>query len=81
LLVFVRGRRIGFEMKYADAPRMTKSMAIALQDLKLDRLLIVYPGDVSYPLRPGVEVVAIRDLEARLGALWRSPRRAPRRAR
>jgi hypothetical protein len=80
LLVFVRGRRIGFEMKYADAPRMSKSMAIAVQDLKLDRLFVVYPGDVSYPIRPGVEAVAMRDLEARLDALLRSPRRAPRRA-
>ena len=66
LLVFVRGRRIGFEVKYSDAPRMTKSMAIAQHDLKLDRLLIVYPGEKSYVLRPGVEVVSIRDLDERL---------------
>ena len=66
LLVFVRGRRIGFEVKYGDAPRMTKSMAIAQHDLKLDRLLVVYPGDTSYPLRPGVDVLAIRDLDDRL---------------
>jgi len=76
LLVFVRGRRIGFEIKYADAPRMTRSMAIAQQDLTLDRLFVVYPGDVSYPLRADVEVVAIRDLEARLDAVLRGSRRA-----
>ena len=66
LLVFVRGRRIGFEIKYNDSPRMTKSMTIAQHDLKLDRLLIVYPGEKSYVLRPGVEVVSIRDLDRRL---------------
>lgn len=66
LLVFVRGRRIGFEVKYSDSPRMTKSMAIAQHDLKLDRLLIVYPGETSYVLRPGIEVVSIRDLGDRL---------------
>ena len=77
LLVFVRGRRIGIEVKYSDAPRLTKSMAIARQDLKLDRLLVVYPGDTSYALRPGVEVVAIRDLDDRLTGLLRgTPRRS-----
>ena len=78
LLVFVRGRRIGFEVKYSDAPRMTKSMAIAQQDLKLDRLFVIYPGDTSYALRTGIDVVAIRDVESRLDGLLRGvPRRAP----
>ena len=66
LLLFVRGRRIGVEIKYADAPTLTKSMAIALQDLRLDRLLVVYPGATSYPLRDRVEVVAVSDLGDRL---------------
>ncbi len=78
LLVFVRGRRIGIEVKYSDAPRLTKSMAIARQDLKLDRLLVVYPGDTSYALRPGVEVVAIRDLDDRLTGLLRGTPRQSR---
>lgn len=69
LLVFARGRRLGFEVKYSDAPRPTKSMSIAAQDLRLDSLLVVYPGDTSYPLRPGLEVVAITDLDARLSRL------------
>jgi predicted AAA+ superfamily ATPase len=80
LLVFVRGRRIGVEVKYADAPRMTTSMAIAQQDLKLDRLLVVYPGEASYALRPGIDVVAIRELDARLDLLLRGrPGAVPRR--
>jgi len=74
LLVFIRGRRIGFEVKYSDAPRPTKSMAIAAEDLKLDRLLVVYPGETSYDLRPGLEVVAIRDLNMRLEGLMRGRR-------
>jgi len=81
LLVFVRGRRIGVEVKYADAPRLTKSMAIAREDLKLDLLLVVYPGDISYALRAGVDVVALRDLHGRLDALLRGGRPAPARAR
>ncbi len=66
LLLFVRGKRIGVEIKYADAPTFTKSMAIALQDLRLDRLLVVYPGATSYPLRDRVEVVAVPELGDRL---------------
>jgi predicted AAA+ superfamily ATPase len=64
LLVFHRGRRIGFEFKYSDAPGLTRSMHIAREDLKLERLLVVYPGaGGSYPLADWAEVVAIGDLE------------------
>jgi hypothetical protein len=38
---------------------MTPSMASALEDLKLDRLLVVYPGSVRYALRPKVEVMSV----------------------
>ena len=51
LLVFKNGKRIGFEFKYTDSPRITKSMQIAMQDLKLDHLYLVYPGDFTFPLQ------------------------------
>jgi len=50
LLVFKNGKRIGFEFKYTDSPRITKSMQIAMQDLKLDHVYLVYPGDFTFPL-------------------------------
>jgi len=37
-------------------------MRIALADLKLDRLYVVYPGDKRYPLAPKVEVVPLAQL-------------------
>jgi hypothetical protein len=63
-LVVLRGsRRFGFEFKYADdAPRMTRSMHLALEDLKLDRIFVVHPGERSYPLHERVESVALTDL-------------------
>jgi len=64
LLLFKRGRRIGIECKRKDAPTLTPSMRIALQDLKLDRLLVVYPGDRSYTLADTVEVVPLGELVA-----------------
>lgn len=62
LLVVRDGERVGFEMKCSDAPAATKSMRIAIDELGLRRLFIVYPGPRSYRLAPRIEVVAIRDL-------------------
>lgn len=67
------GRRLGFEFKHADAPSLTKSMHIARQDLKLERLLVVTPGSKSYPLADWAEVVGIGDLMARLDELQATP--------
>jgi len=46
----MRGKRYGFEFKYSDAPGRTRSMLMAIQDLKLEHLWVVYPGDQEYPL-------------------------------
>src|SRR6266481_3423672 len=50
LVLFKYGRRVGVECKRMDAPTLTPSMRIALNDLKLDRLVVVYPGERRYPL-------------------------------
>ena len=55
-----RGRRIGVELKREDAPRLTRSMRVAWQDLRLDRLFVVHPGDRRYALDEGVECVPLR---------------------
>lgn len=57
LLVFRQGKRIGFEFKYADAPKVTKSMHIALQDLQLDHLYIVFPGTMKFPLSENITAI------------------------
>lgn len=49
LLIIKDGKRLGFEFKYMDAPKTTKSMHVAQQDLKLDKLFIVYPGKSIFP--------------------------------
>ena len=69
LLLTHRGKRYGFEVKLSDAPAVTKSMRIALADLGLERLLVVYPGKVAYPLDARIEVVPIRKLQERLARL------------
>ncbi len=65
LLLFVRGRRYGVEVKFQDAPRLTPSMRIALEDLGLRRLTVLYPGDRRYPLERRVDVVPLAELATR----------------
>jgi len=59
LILFKDGRRVGVECKRADAPALTPSMRIALADLKLDQLSVVYPGEKKYSLARNVEVVPL----------------------
>ena len=66
LLLFLKGQRIGVEIKRADAPTMTPSMGSALEDLELHRLFVVYPGSVRYTLRPKVEVMSLAQCMAEL---------------
>lgn len=69
LLIMRGGRRHGFEMKLSDAPTLTKSMQIALDDLGLERLYVVYPGKRSYSLHERVEALSISELRGRLQKL------------
>lgn len=57
-LVFMKnGRMYGVECKRADAPGMTPSMRIALEDLDLERIAVIYPGKHRYPLHKQVDAV------------------------
>ncbi len=53
------GKRIGIEVKRADAPTVTKSMRIAIDDLRLDKLLVIYPGAHAYALSPDQKIMAV----------------------
>lgn len=62
-LLIVRGnRRLGFEFKRSCAPAITPSMRSALEDLKLTKLDIIYPGDKVFPLADRVRAVGITRL-------------------
>ena len=56
LLIVRSGKRYGFECKLADAPGTTRSMRVALEDLGLDHLWILYPGDEAYALDERISV-------------------------
>jgi predicted AAA+ superfamily ATPase len=63
VLALRHGRRYGIEIKYSDAPTMTKSLRVAMEDLNLYRIAIVYPGDLAYPLDDRVRVIPVTQIE------------------
>ncbi|MBX9787236.1 MAG: ATP-binding protein [Alphaproteobacteria bacterium] len=56
LLIVKGGKKIGFEIKYTDAPKITKSMHVALETLDLDSLTVIYPGNQSFALSEKIRV-------------------------
>lgn len=64
------GRLLGVEIKRTDAPKITPSVRIALEDLGIERVAIVYPGSKRYPLASSVEAVPLRDLAEAPGQLF-----------
>lgn len=69
LMLMLGGKRYGVEFKCADAPVMTKSLHIALADLRLERAWIVYPGQETYPVHEQVRVCPLAAVVAELGRL------------
>ena len=62
-LVLRRGNRLlGVECKRADAPHLTPSIRIALEDLGLERIAVIYPGNTRFPLSDNVEAIPLDDL-------------------
>jgi predicted AAA+ superfamily ATPase len=57
------GHRLGVEVKRMDAPKLTPSMRNALEDLELERLSVIYPGNRRYRLAEQVEVIPLAELE------------------
>jgi hypothetical protein len=62
LLILESGRRLGFEFKYSERPATTRSMRIAISDLKLDQLTIVCPGKVQAELDDRITVQGLERL-------------------
>ncbi|MCB9800540.1 MAG: ATP-binding protein [Candidatus Omnitrophica bacterium] len=62
-LLLVRGQKhLGFEFKFSEAPEITKSMHVAIEDLKLHKLWIVYPGNKNISLDKKIDLVGIDHL-------------------
>jgi predicted AAA+ superfamily ATPase len=74
-LFFVhRGHRFGIEFKLTDAPKVTRSMRVAMEDLKLRHLWVVHAGKDSFPMDEKITawpLHGILGLAARMNAVGR----------
>ena len=62
LVMTKEGRLFGVECKHLDAPKLTPSMKIALQDLQLERILVIYPGTRRYEIADRIEAVPFEEV-------------------
>ena len=62
LVILKDGHMYGVECKHTDAPAMTPSMRIALDNLKLKRIVVIYPGQQRYSLHKQIEVMPLETL-------------------
>jgi hypothetical protein len=70
LLIVKDGAYFGVECKRSDAPAMTPSIRIALEDLKLEQIAVVYPGTKRYSLSKNVHAVPFEAVAAGLQGLF-----------
>ena len=70
LMVMLAGKRHGFECKYSDAPGRKRSMHIAIKDLGLEHLWVIYPGDQKYALDDKITVIPLETISK---DSWRYP--------
>ena len=69
LFFLYEGQRYGIEIKYSEAPRITKSIRVAFQDLQLRHLWLIYPGEDEYPADENITVLpfsAVASLRQRI---------------
>lgn len=62
LLLFKDGKRLGFEFKYSDAPKISLSMRTSIESLELDALTMVYPGDKNVQLDEKIYLLGLGNI-------------------
>jgi hypothetical protein len=67
LLIFRHGKRLGIEVKYTDRPQVTRPLRVVAEQLGLDALTIVIPGDAEYALDEGIRVRGLSTLLKEFG--------------
>jgi len=70
LLLIKDGLRIGVECKRIDAPRLTASMRTAFDTLELSRLIVIYPGQLAYPIGENMMAIPLANLAENPSKMW-----------
>jgi len=61
-LVIIKGaKKLGFEFKYSDAPKVTKSMYRAMEILNLSSITVINPGADNYKLTENISVIGLEE--------------------
>jgi len=62
LMVMKNGKRLGFEIKYSETPKVTRSMRQIIEDLKLDCLFLVYQGKHEVKLEDKIQLLPVNNI-------------------
>ena len=72
LLVFIKGKPIGFEIKRTASPKVTPSMRISIADLNLDQLFVIHAGDHEFKMAQKIFAIPMSRLKQNLETLSRT---------
>jgi predicted AAA+ superfamily ATPase len=59
-------KKIGFEIKFSSAPKVTKGFWQACEDVGVDEAFIVAPVESGWPVEEGVSVIGVMDIAKRM---------------
>ena len=57
LMVLKGGKKLGFEVKFSETPKISRSMLSAFDDLKLDRMFLIYKGYREFSLNEKISAI------------------------
>jgi uncharacterized protein len=69
MLFFQNGRSYGLEIKFNEAPTLTRSMYTACDILGLAHLWVIYPGQHSYPVTEKISMLPFSQIDKLPGLL------------
>ena len=61
-------RKIGFEVKFSSAPKVTKGFWQACDDLQLDAAFVVAPVAEGWAMKAPAQVISVMDIAGKLQA-------------
>lgn len=61
LLIIKDNRRLGFEIKYNKMPKLTRSLHVAIHDLQLEKVIVIYPGEKDFILDKKIHVMNLKN--------------------
>ena len=61
-------KKLGFEVKFSSAPKVTKGFWQACEDVGVDSAYVVAPVETGWAMQGNVEVIGVTDIPARLAA-------------